>query len=472
MRFISYCVNLLLFGGGYGIEGGAILSSIESSVSLAGGEKVAVRNSSETATWIAAIAAGIGTTVEYYDFQLFGIMSVFLGGAFFSADHKNAALFSTLAVFGGAFLARPLGGFVFGLIGDTKGRKSALLATVLGMGFASALTGLLPQVGSIGIMAPFCLIVLRMAQGFFAGGEVTGAATYIAESAPKGRRGFFGAFNPAAAIFGLTLATTVSGLTESFVGEGAMSEWGWRIPFLMSVPLIFICFIARRSLTESPGFMHDRQHVGRKKQPIFEVIVSFKKPLLLLIALAFAQNVSSYINLLYLNIQLTHWMGYSPVSVSWLIAITSLLAGIAMPLVGYLSDRVGRKPIIGLGFLGYALLSPLTLYVAGFGHMSWTAAAVLLGSIPMVLVQATAYPLYTELFPTHVRYTGMSLGFNVATILGGGTAPYFGAWLVERTGSNLAPAFYVSVVTLCAFVVSWFLRETADDDIEDTQVMS
>ncbi|WP_323993213.1 MFS transporter [Nguyenibacter sp. L1] len=447
------------------------MSSIESSVTgTLEGDAAIVRTSAERATWRAAVAAGVGTTVEYYDFQLFGIMSIFLGSAFFAADRKDSALFATLAVFGGAFLARPLGGFIFGLIGDTKGRRRALLITVLGMGLASATTGLLPSARSIGIAAPLSLVFLRLAQGFFAGGEVTGAATYIAESAPRGQRGFFGAFNPAAAIFGLTLATGISALTESFIGSAAMSEWGWRVPFLLSIPLILACFAARRTLRETPGFAHDQLHVHRKKQPIAEVLNSFKRPLLLLIALGFAQNVAAYMSLLYLSIQLTHWMGYSSVSISWLFAITSFLSGLAMPMVGRLSDTLGRKPVIGAGFLGYAVLSPLTLYVAGFGHMSWTAIAVLAASVPLVLVQATAYPLYAELFPTHVRYTGMSLGFNIATIMGGGTAPYLGAWLVDRTGSNLAPGFYVSAVTLVAFAVSRLLRETADDDIESPNI--
>lgn len=415
----------------------------------------------ERIAWRRALAAGLGTMVEYYDFQLFGIMSVFLGPVFFPGSGRETALLSTLAVFGGAFLARPIGGYIFGLIGDTRGRRVALLITVFGMGVASAATGLLPSANQAGLAAPVLLLLLRLAQGFFAGGEVTGAATYISESAPPGRRAFFGAFNPAAAVFGLTLATGISAIVEASIGSEAMAHWGWRLPFLLSVPLIIVCLWVRSALQESPGFKHDTVHLKSARQPILVVLSEFKKPLLLLVVLAFAQNVAAYMSLLFLSIQLTHSLGYNGVEVSRLIAVVSFVAGMVMPWIGALSDRLGRRPVLGMGFLGYVFLAPLTLYVAEFGHMSWTALAVFVGCIPLVFVQATAYPLYTELFPTHVRYTGMSLGFNIATIFGGGTSPYLGAWFVEKTHSNISPSIYVSLISILALISIFFLKETA-----------
>src|SRR5690242_7441231 len=184
--------------------------------------------------WRGAIAAGLGSAIEYYDFQLYVVLAVAISPLFFPNQSPEAALLSTLLIFGGAFVVRPLGGMFFGWLGDRRGRRAALLVTVIGMGFATAFIGLLPGYFALGVLAPALLLFFRFAQGFFAGGEVTGAATYIAESVPPERRGFFGAFNPAMATLGLTLATAAAGLCSALFGAAAMSGWAWRIPLLLS----------------------------------------------------------------------------------------------------------------------------------------------------------------------------------------------------------------------------------------------
>ena len=415
--------------------------------------------------WKAAGAAGIGSVIEYYDFQLYAVLAVTLSPIFFPDADPATALLSTLAVFAGAFLVRPLGGVFFGWLGDRHGRKSALMATIVGMGIVSACMGLLPTYAALGIAAPILLLALRLAQGFFAGGEVTGAATYIAECAPDGKRGFFGAFTPAAATLGLTLATAVAGLVQAASGSQAMQQWGWRIPFLLSVPMIFLCVWARRRIEDSHLFQEIRQENLVVKTPLREVATQHFPSLIKLIGLGFAQNAAGYICIVYMNIHLTRVLGYDSASVFWLMSSVTLVAALLMPCAGGLSDRHGRRPLIKLALWGYVLLVPAAMYLASLQHFGLAVIAVAVSVAPFVVMQAVGYPLYAELFPTRVRYSGVSLGFNIATILGGATAPFIATWLVQKTGSVMAPAWYVVAAAALGLLTLVFVKETAHQPI-------
>ena len=411
--------------------------------------------------WRAATAAGVGTAIEYYDFQLYGVLAVTLSTLFFVGQDSNAALMATLAVFGGAFLARPLGGIFFGWFGDRRGRTAALMFTIVGIGTASALMGLLPTYAAIGIAAPMLLLACRLLQGFFAGGEITGAATYVAECAPAHRRGFFGAFNPAAATLGLSLATAVAGLTATIFGKEAMAEWAWRVPFLLSVPLILLCIWARSRIEDSPKFKEIMREKKPEHSPLRAVFSGHSKGLAQVVLIGFAQNAAGYVGVVYLSTHLIHTLRYDATSVFWLVSAVTLASAFIMPFAGALSDRFGRKPILFLGFSLYIVLVPLTMWIASFGNFTIAAIAVMVSIVPFIIVQAVGYPLYAELFPTQVRYTGVSLGFNIATIIGGGTAPFVAAWLTKITGSSMAPALYVVAAAVIGLMALATVRETA-----------
>ncbi len=389
------------------------------------------------------------------------MLAVTISPLFFPNQSPQAALLLTLAIFGGAFVVRPLGGMVFGWLGDRHGRRSTLLITVVGMGFATALISVLPTYLTIGVLAPVLLLVLRLAQGFFAGGEVTGAATYIAECAPTSRRGFFGALNPALATLGLTVATAVAGLTGAIVGPAAMAAWGWRVPFLLSVPLIAICFWARQRIADSPVFERLAHEARLSKTPLSEVVGQHFPALLKIIGLGFAQNAAGYVLLIYLNIHLTRVLKYNSVSVFWLISLVTLMAVILMPFSGALSDRVGRRVMLTVALCGYIVLAPLTFYVVGLGSFPLACAAVVVSVLPFVMMQSVGYPLYAEIMPSPVRYSGVSLGFNIAAILGGATAPYVSALLVQQTGNPVAPGFYVMAAAAVGLLTLMTVRETA-----------
>lgn len=418
-----------------------------------------------SAPWRTIGAAGIGTAIELYDFQLYAVLAVTFSPLFFAAGGA-AALLQSLAIFAVGFLVRPIGGIVFGRLGDRRGRAATLVITVLGIGTASAAIGLLPTYATAGLAAPVLLLACRLAQGFFAGGELTGASTYISESSPASRRGFFGAFNPAFATLGLTLATAAAGLTQLMAGEEAMHRWGWRIPFLMSIPLTALCFWARSRLEETPAFEAALRQQKIARAPLRELFASHRAALLKVILLAFVQNAAGYVCIVYLNIHLTRTLGYDSNGVFWLLTMVTLVASLLMPLTGAISDRLGRKPMLAAGFIGYMILAPTSLYVASLGSFALTCAAVSVGAVPFVIVQSVGYPLYTELFPTRVRYSGVAAGFNLATILGGGTAPYVAAVLTSATGSTLAPAGYVVLTAIIGLVTLRQVPETARAALE------
>ena len=421
----------------------------------------------ERAAWRAVSAAGLGTAIELYDFQLYAVLAVTFSPLFFSPGNPTAALLATLAIFAVGFFVRPLGGVVFGLIGDRRGRAMTLMITILGIGVASAGIGLLPVYATVGLAAPALLLILRMAQGFFAGGELTGASTYIAECSPPTRRGFFGAFNPGFATLGLTFANAAAGLTRSIAGPEAMQTWGWRVPFLLSIPLTLLCFWSRSRLEESPHF---RAVLAEKKvphAPLSEILSSYRRELAQVIGLAFAQNAAGYVCLVYLNIHLTKTLHYDSTQVFWLLAVVTFVASLLMPVAGAMSDRIGRKPLLAAGLIGYVVLAPTSMYAATLGSFAITCIAVSVSVLPFIVVQGVGYPFYAEVFPTRVRYSGISAGFNIATILGGGTAPYIAAWLTTYTGSSLSPAWYVVGAALLGLLTLTTVKETARVALRD-----
>jgi MHS family proline/betaine transporter-like MFS transporter len=411
--------------------------------------------------WRSAIAAGLGSAIEYYDFQLYAVLAVSISPLFFPNQSPETALLSTLLIFGGAFVVRPVGGMFFGWLGDRHGRRAALLVTVIGMGFATAAIGLLPGYLALGVLAPWLLLMLRFTQGFFAGGEVTGAATYIAECVPTERRGFFGAFNPAMATLGLTLATAAAGLCSAILGTQTMGAWGWRIPLLLSVPLIVVCFWARRRIEDSPVFERLAREAHLSKTPLREVIGQHFPALLKIIGLGFAQNAAGYVGVVYLSIHMTRFLKYDATSVFWLISAVTLLSVILMPLSGGLSDLVGRRKMLAVALCGYIVLAPTTMYLVGQGNFSLAAVAVVISILPFVMMQSVGYPLYAEIMPSRVRYSGVALGFNLGAILGGATGPYIATWLVQQTGSPVAPGFYISLVAAIGLGTLATVSETA-----------
>ncbi|MBY8855269.1 MFS transporter [Nocardia sp. CA2R105] len=406
----------------------------------------------------AALAAAAGTAVEYYEFGVYGYLAVIIGPRFFPSDNPTASLLATLAVFGSAFLMRPLGGIMLGRLGDRIGRKPVLITTVVGMGSATAIVGLLPTAGSIGILAPLALLIVRLAQGFFAGGEVTGSATYLSESAPAGRRGFFGAFTPVGVAVGGGAAALVAGLTTTLLTEEQLRDFGWRIPFVLALPLIAVTLIARRKLEDSHAFVESGEPA---KAPLREAITQHGGALVRVIFLSIGSNTGYWVGLVFMNIYLTTYLGYSKSNTFWIMGAINLFVALLMPLFGALSDRVGRKRVIAVGFLGYAILVLPAMIAMDQGSFALAVGAMVVLALPMPIVQSVTYPTYAEQFPTRVRYTGLSLSFNIGTIVGGGLTPYLATYLIDRTGSLLTPGFLLIVAVVLALIALATVRDSA-----------
>lgn len=405
-----------------------------------------------------AIVSGLGSAIEYYDFALYGLLAVYLGPLFFPQEDSLTALLVTLGIFASAFVVRPLGGLFFGWFGDKYGRSKTLIITVAGMGSASLLMGCLPTYANLGVMAPAALLLCRLAQGFFAGGEVSGAATYIAECSPPAKRGFYGAFNPTGIAMGMSLAPAVIWGINSWVGTEAMADWGWRIPFLLSAPLVLITLVARLYLEDSPHFRKAQKTNTLVKTP-FKTLVSECAPnLSRAVMIAIAQNAMAYIGLLYLNIHLTRSVGYPASQVLALLAFAPFMAGLLMPMCGVLSDRWGRVNAMRLGYASYFVLFPIALYLMNSGVFEYACFAVLALFVPYALVQAAGYPMYAELFPTKVRYSGVALSINIGALAGGATAPALATWLAATTGNLMSVAFVAMFAASLALIALFSLR--------------
>jgi MFS transporter, MHS family, proline/betaine transporter len=410
----------------------------------------------------AAIAASAGTAIEYYEFGVYGYMAAIIGPLFFPADDATASLLSVLAVFGSAFLMRPIGGIVLGRLGDRVGRRSVLLVTVIGMGLATAAVGVLPVASAAGVLAPVALLVVRLAQGFFSGAEVTGAAAYVAESAPRGRRGFYGAATPVGVAIGGALAAAVCGLTTGTLSNAQMHDWGWRVPFLMSLPLVLASAWVRRRIQESVAFRKALEAGEPAKAPLSEVFAQHRGALLKVFLLSFGQNAGYWVGFVFMNIYMITYLKYDKTSVYWVMSLVSISMALLMPLWGGLSDRIGRRAVLAVGFVSYAVLVMPMMMLMNHQNPGLAFIAMFVVALPMPIVQSVGYPTYAEQFPTRLRYTGMAFSFNFGAIVGGGVTPFIATALIGHTGNLLSPAFLLAGAAAVALVTLATVRETAD----------
>jgi MHS family shikimate/dehydroshikimate transporter-like MFS transporter len=420
-----------------------------------------------------ATASFIGTTIEWYDFFLYGTAAALVFGELFFPESEP--LVGTLLAFGTyavGFAARPIGGIVFGHYGDRIGRKSMLVLSLLIMGIATFLIGVLPTFASIGVIAPILLVVLRFAQGIGVGGEWGGAVLMSVEHAPKGRRGFFGSWPQMGVPAGLLLSTGVFALVQAMTSEAAFMAWGWRVPFLASVLLVGVGLFIRLKLMESPAFQRVKETNTEAPKPIVDVVRKYPREVLTAMGMRVAENGCFYILTVFVLAYGEDELGLAKGTMLWGVIIAAAIGLMTVPLWGALSDRVGRKPL----YLAGAVVTTLWAFPL-FGLINtespiliWLSIAigVNLGHDLMYGPQA-AY--FSELFGTRVRYSGASLGYQLASVFAGGFAPLIATALLAANGGDpTLVALYMMGMGLISVVATLYASETYQKDVfEDEQ---
>jgi MFS family permease len=423
--------------------------------------------------WKIIGAAAGGTMIEWYDFYIFGSLATIMAGLFFPKENPTAGFLLTLATFATGFAVRPFGALVFGRLGDIVGRKYAFLVTLLIMGGATFAIGLLPTYESIGIWAPILLVLLRLLQGLALGGEYGGAAVYVAEHVPDRRRGFFTSFIQTTATLGLFVSLAVILIVRRAVGEDAFREWGWRIPFLLSIVLVLTSLYIRLRLRESPLFTSLKKAGKTSASPIRDSLGNRKNWRVLLLVLfgaAAGQAVVWYTGQFYALFFLQNVLKVDFVVANVVVAIALALATPFFIVFGALSDRIGRKKVMMAGNL-IAALTYIPIFQAMHHFREHPPMLVLLVFIQVIYVTMVYGPIaafLVEAFPAKIRYTSLSLPYHIGNGWFGGFTPFIASAVVERTGNIYAGLWYPIGVALLTFVVgTLFLKESKDVRIWD-----
>ncbi|MEV3905860.1 MFS transporter [Mycobacterium sp. NPDC050551] len=420
-----------------------------------------VRQADAAAVRKAVTGASIGNAVEWFDFAIYGFLATFIAANFFPSGDDTAALLKTFAIFAAAFFMRPLGGFVFGPLGDRLGRQRVLALVILLMSAATLGIGLLPTYSTIGVAAPVLLLVLRCLQGFSAGGEYGGGAVYLAEYAQDRRRGLTVTFIAWSGVLGFLLGSITVTVLQATLSTAAMESYGWRIPFLIAAPLGLVGLYIRLKLDDTPQFEALSASDDVAASPLREAATTALRPILQVIGLFVVFNIGYYVVFTVLptymisTLQLSRTVSFVSVTLASLVALVLIL-----PLAA-LSDRIGRRPLLIAGAVAFAVGAyPLFLLLNSGSVVAAVVAHCLLAAIESVYV-AAAVTAGVELFATRVRYSGFSIGYNISVAVFGGTTPYVVTWLISETGNNLTPAVYLVVAAVVSVATLFTLRESA-----------
>ena len=419
-----------------------------------------------------AAASFIGTTIEWYDFFLYGTAAALVFGELFFPEAEplvgTLLAFSTYAV---GFVARPIGGVVFGHYGDRIGRKSMLVLSLLIMGVATFLIGIMPTYASIGVVAPMLLVVLRFAQGIGVGGEWGGAVLMSVEHAPKGRRGFFGAWPQMGVPAGLLLSTAVFAIVQGVTSEAAFMAWGWRVPFLASILLVGVGLFIRLKLMESPAFQRVKETKTEAPRPIVDVIRKYPREVLVAMGMRVAENGCFYILTVFVLAYGEEELGLAKGTMLTGVIIAAAIGLFTVPLWGALSDRVGRRPL----YLAGAVITTLWAFPL-FGLIDTESPVLIWLSIVVGinlghdLMYGPQAAYFSELFGTRVRYSGASLGYQLASVFAGGFAPLVAtALLAAGGGSPTLVAIYMMAMGLISVVATLVAKETVGKDVHEDE---
>jgi metabolite-proton symporter len=410
----------------------------------------------------AALASMVGITIEWYDFFLYGTAAaIVFNKLFFPQFDPLVGTILAFATFAVGFLTRPIGGIIFGHLGDRIGRKKVYVLTLLVMGVGTTIVGLLPTYETVGIWAPILLLICRLAQGIGLGGAWGGAVLMVAEHAPAHRRGFYASLAQLGVALGLVTGTVVFSIFARYPEDQFLS-WAWRVPFLLSFVLVILSLLIQRYVTESPLFEKVKQTKAEAKVPLVEAIIKHPKNILLAMGVRFAENGLFYIYATFVFAYATQILHEPRELILNAVMIAAAIEVFTIPLFGHISDKVGRRPVYMFGALFSALWSFPLFWLMGY-HTLWTTTVgvgfgLAVGHAAMYGPQAS---LLSEMFSTRVRYSGASLGYQLASIFAGALTPVVGTMLLkEFAGLTWPVAVYMIILALITAVSLYFVKET------------
>lgn len=409
----------------------------------------------------AVVAGVIGNVLEWYDFGVYGYFVSTISQLFFPSSDPLAGMLLTFAVFGVGFVMRPVGSIVFGIYGDKVGRRKALSAVIFLMGFSTLGLGLLPTYAQVGVLAPLLLVIIRLLQGLSAGGEWGGSTAYLVEFAPEGRRGFIGSWQQVSVGGGFLLGSLSAAVLTNALSHDDLVAWGWRVPFLLGIVVAALGAYLRWRLDDTPKFTEIEARGQVSTTPFIEAVTKYPRETLTVFGLTLHNTAAYYIPIVYMTSYIISVAKLPPSSALW-IGVTCLSVFVVLiPIWGALSDRIGRKPLLLLSSGGYIVLSYPLFMMASSGSATLALIAQLTMILFLSFFSGPCPATYSEIFPTRVRYTALSIGYNIAVAIFGGFAPFIATWLIKVTGSNLSPAYYLIAAAAITFVVTLRIKETA-----------
>jgi MHS family proline/betaine transporter-like MFS transporter len=406
-------------------------------------------------------ASFIGNFVEWFDYAVYGYLAGIISTVFFPESDRQTALLATFGVFAISFFVRPIGGFIWGHIGDRIGRKQALSLSILLMSVATFCIALIPGYGTIGVMAPILLLLVRVVQGFSAAGEYAGASAFLVEYAPAHRRGLYAAVVPASTAAGLLLGSLLAALLTSVMSAEQLNEWGWRLPFLLAAPMGLIGRYIRTKLEDTPAFRELAETDHAVKAPAFAMFRTYRKQLVIATGAVLLNAVGFYVILSYMPTYLSEELGFGAAQsfLATTIALASYIGFIF--LTGIASDRFGRKKMLIIAAVLFSILTvPAFMLLDSGSFVVIVFVQILLGGM-LTLNDGTLPSFLAELFPTKVRYTGFAVSFNLSNALFGGTAPFMATLLIGMTHNQLAPGWYLVAASLVSLIAVLFAAETS-----------
>jgi metabolite-proton symporter len=415
-------------------------------------------------------ASLVGTAVEWYDFFLYGSAAALVFGKLFFPTSEPAT--ATLLAFGTyalGFVARPLGGIVFGHFGDRVGRKKMLVVSLMTMGIATIAIGLLPTYATIGVAAPILLLACRLAQGFAVGGEWGGAVLLVAEHSPSKSRGFWASWPQSAVPMGNLLATAVLFILSSTLTQEAFLGWGWRVAFWLSAVIVLIGYYIRTKVNDAPIFLEARKEVeaGHKGYGVAEVFRRYPRGVFTAMGLRFAENILYYLVVTFSITYLKTVVQADTTRILLLLLLAHAVHFVAVPLVGKLSDRFGRKPVYMAGAILGATWGFFAFPMMDTKNDVIILASIMIGLLFHALMYAGQPAIMAEMFPTRMRYSGVSLGYQVTSIVAGSLAPIIAASLLSTYKSSVPVAIYLLIACAITAVAVFFLKETRGISLHD-----